>query len=195
MQHTKSGCGRCCFLCFPDKRPAPVPLMLRKNPPTISVLLHNCNQQRNLRGELERGVRNPVINCFPKRDIFFPYLTKIWLCWSTLETAWIQPCFKMHTKTNDTTVSEDRTLTFRGGAGAVRDAGTSLWCAHAMTAERHQPPHDSSLAGAGVTNNDSSASLTAARFSEDLLQASEEPVSANERCLCGEAGDFKQQRF
>lgn len=71
MQHTKSGCGRCCFLCFPDKRPAPVPLMLRKTPPTISVLLHNCNQQRNLRGELERGVRNPVINCFPKRDIFF----------------------------------------------------------------------------------------------------------------------------
>lgn len=35
---------------------------------TISVALHNCNQQRNLRGEVERRVRDPVTNSFPKSD-------------------------------------------------------------------------------------------------------------------------------
>lgn len=43
-------------------------------------------------------------------------------------------------------VSRDRMLTFGRGAGTLRDAGTSLWSAHAMTAECHQPPDDSSLA-------------------------------------------------
>lgn len=90
---------------------------------------------------------------------------------------------------------KDRSLTFRGGAGAVRDAGTSLWRAHAMTAERHQAPDDGGLAGSCVTHNDSAASLTAARFSQDLLQTCEEPITANKRCLCGDARDFKQQRF
>lgn len=86
-------------------------------------------------------------------------------------------------------------LTFMGRAGAVRDAGTSLWCAHAMTAECHQLPHDSGLAGACVTNNDSSASLAAARFSQDLLQTREEPISAHERCFCSESRDLEQQWF
>lgn len=43
-------------------------------------------------------------------------------------------------------VSGDRVLTFGRGAGTLWDAGTSLWSAHAMTAECHQPPDDSSLA-------------------------------------------------
>lgn len=98
-------------------------------------------------------------------------------------------------KTNYTAMNKDRILTFRGGAGAVRDAGTSLWRAHAMTAERHQPPDDSSLAGSCVTHNDSTASLTAARFSQDLIQTREEPIPADKRCFCGDAGNFKQQRF
>lgn len=77
----------------------------------------------------------------------------------------------------------------------MRDAGTSLWRAHAMTAECHQPPDDSSLAGSGVTHDDSTASLAAARFSQDLLKTREEPVPADKRCFCGDAWDFKQQRF
>lgn len=77
----------------------------------------------------------------------------------------------------------------------MRDAGTSLWRAHAMTAERHQPPDDSGFAGSCVTHNDSPASLTAARFSQDLLQACEEPISTNKRCFCADARYFKQQRF
>lgn len=77
----------------------------------------------------------------------------------------------------------------------MRDAGTSLLRTHAVTAERHQPPDNSSLAGACVTNNDSTAPLTAARFSQDLLQTREEPIPANKGCFCGDAGDFKQQRF
>lgn len=92
-------------------------------------------------------------------------------------------------------VSGDRTLTFWGGARDLKDAGTSLWCAHAMAADRHQAPHDSSLAGSCVSNNDSSTSLAAACFSQDLLQACEEPITADEGRFCCEAGDFEQQRF
>lgn len=65
---------------------------------TISVLLHNCNQQGNLRGGLERRVCNPVTDCIPKRDIFFSYSATIWICRSTLEASGIQLCFEMHTK-------------------------------------------------------------------------------------------------
>ena len=98
---------------------------------------------------------------------------------------------------NTNYMARDKTgsLTFGGGAGAVRDAGTSLWCSLPMTAERHQPPDDSCLPGSCVTHNDSPTSLTAARLSQDLLQTCEEPIPANKRCLCGDAGDFKQQRF
>lgn len=47
----------------------------------------------------------------------------------------------------------------------MRDAGTSLCRAHAMTTERHQAPDDSSFAGSCVTHNDSPSPLAAARFS------------------------------
>lgn len=94
-----------------------------------------------------------------------------------------------------TAPNKGRSLTSRGGAGAVRDAGTSLRRARAMAAECHQPPDDSGLAGSCVTHNDSAATLAAACFSEDLLQAREEPIPADKRCLCGDAGDFEQQRF
>lgn len=86
-------------------------------------------------------------------------------------------------------------LTFRGRAGAVRDAGTCLWRAQAVTAERHQTPHDSRLAGARVTHDDGAAPLTAARLPQDLLQTCEEPIPAHERCFCREAGDLEEQRL
>lgn len=72
------------------------------------------------------------------------------------------------------------------------DTGTPVWRAHAMTAERHQPPDDGGLPGACVTHNNSTASLTAACFSKDLLQTCEEPITADKRCVRSDAGDFKQ---
>lgn len=101
----------------------------------------------------------------------------------------------MHARANYTAVSKERSLTFGGGAGAVRDAGTSLCRAHAVTAERHQPPDDGSLARACVPHYDGAASVTAARSSQDLVQASEEPIPADERRVRGDAGDLEQQRF
>lgn len=92
-------------------------------------------------------------------------------------------------------VSGDRMLTFGRGAGTLRDAGTSLWRAHAVTAEGHQPPDDSCLAWARVTHDDSPASLAAARAPQDLFQAREDPVAANEGRFCRDAGDFEQQRL
>ena len=77
----------------------------------------------------------------------------------------------------------------------MRDTGASMWRAHSMTAERHQPPDDGGLARACVTHDDSTTSLAAACFPQDLLQTREEPIAADERCVCGEAGDFEQQRF
>lgn len=84
-------------------------------------------------------------------------------------------------------------LTFGRGAGTLRDARTSLWSAHAMTAECHQPPDDSGLARADVTHDDSPASFAAARFPQDLFQAREDPVAADEGRFCRDAGDFEQQ--
>lgn len=61
--------------------------------------------------------------------------------------VFLHECFETHPKTSYAAPNKDRSLTFRGGTGAVRDAGTSLWRAHALTAECQQPPDDSSLAG------------------------------------------------
>lgn len=77
----------------------------------------------------------------------------------------------------------------------MRDAGTSLCRAHAMTTERHQAPDDSSFAGSCVTHNDSPSPLAAARFSQDLLQTREEPIPTNKRCFRADARYFEQQRF
>jgi len=109
--------------------------------------------------------------------------------------VFLHECFETHPKTSYAAPNKDRSLTFRGGTGAVRDAGTSLWRAHALTAECQQPPDDSSLAGSCVPHDDSTAPLAAACFTKDLLQTREEPITADKRCLCGDAGDFKQQRF
>lgn len=73
--------------------------------------------------------------------------------------------------------------------------GALLRCVRALRAERHQPPHDGGLAGAGVPNDDGTATLTAARLPEHLFQTRKEPVSANERCLGRDARHFEQQRF
>lgn len=77
----------------------------------------------------------------------------------------------------------------------MRDAGTSLWRARAMTAERHQPPDDGGFAGPCVPHDDSPASLTAARFGQDVVQTREEPVAADEGCFCGDARYLEQQRL
>lgn len=86
-------------------------------------------------------------------------------------------------------------LTFGGGAWTLRDAGTSLWRAHAMAAECHQPPDDSSLAWAGVADDDGPAALAAARLPQDLFQAREDPVAADEGRFCRDAGDLEKQRL
>lgn len=87
-------------------------------------------------------------------------------------------------------------LTFGRGGGAVRRAGAFVrGGVRAVRAERHQPPHDSSLAGAGVTDDDGAAPLAAAAFPEDLFQTREEPVPADERRLGRDARHFEQQRF
>lgn len=88
-----------------------------------------------------------------------------------------------------------RTLTFGGGARTLRDAGTPLWRAHAMAAECHQPPDDSSLAWAGVADDDGAAALAAARSPQHLLQAREDPVAADEGRFCRDAGDLEKQRL
>lgn len=90
---------------------------------------------------------------------------------------------------------KDQSLTFRRGAGAVMHAGNSVWRASAVTAECHQPPDDGGLAGSGVAHDDGAPPLTAAVFSQDLLQTCEEPIPADERRLARDAGDFEQQRF
>lgn len=77
----------------------------------------------------------------------------------------------------------------------MRDAGTSVWRAHTMTTERHQPPDDRSLARSCITYNDSTTSITAASLSQDLLQTCKEPIPANKRRFCCDAGDFEEQWF
>lgn len=159
-----------------------MPLVKRKIV-TISIPLHNCNQQRDLRGELERTVCDPVTNP-PQEVIFLPISYRDLLPHASHISV---PISAYH--------HAIKGLTFRGGAGAVRDARPSLWRAHAMTAERHQPPHDSSLARSCVTNDDGPSPLTAARFLQNLVQTGEEPIPAHERCFCGGAWDFEQQRL
>lgn len=46
------------FFVHSDKRSVSVSLIIKIK---VSVLLHNCNQQRNLRGELERKVHKKKI--------------------------------------------------------------------------------------------------------------------------------------
>lgn len=65
----------------------------------------------------------------------------------------------------------------------------------AVRAERHQAPHDSGLAGAGVPHDDGAAPLAAARLPEDLFQTRKEPVSADEGRLRRDARHFEEQRF
>lgn len=77
----------------------------------------------------------------------------------------------------------------------MRDAGTSLWSAHAVAAECHQPPDDSGLARARVTHDDGPPPLAAAGFPQDLFQAGEDPVAADEGRLRRDAGDLEQQRL
>lgn len=64
-----------------------------------------------------------------------------------------------------------------------------------MAAERHQPPDDSSLARARVAHDDSPAPLAAARLPQDLFQACEDPIAADEGRLRRDAWDFEQQRL
>lgn len=76
-----------------------------------------------------------------------------------------------------------------------RCTGALLRCVCAVRAERHQPPHDGGLAGAGIPHDDGTAPLAAARLPEHLLQAHKEPVSANEWRLRRDARHFEQQWF
>lgn len=164
--------------------------MLRKNSrSSYTTALSSETSGENLK------VCNPVTSSCPptlKKVIFLSTLCRN-KC--SLEATWILlsviNALKWMLKP---AMRGDRMLTFGRGAWTLRDARTSL-CAHAMAAECHQPPDDSSLAWARVADDDGPASLAAACFPQDLFQAREDPITADEGRFCRDAGDFEQQRL
>lgn len=92
-----------------------------------------------------------------------------------------------------TCVVKQRTkLTFRRCARAV---GCDLSHAAAMATEGHQAGDDGSFAEAHVAHNDGPGALTRFAGPQVILQLTEQPITAHEHRVCGDAGNLKQQRL
>lgn len=85
-----------------------------------------------------------------------------------------------------------RLITFGRGAGTV---GGDLTHAPAVAAQSHQAGDDGRLAVADAAHHHGALTLFALRGLQRFLQLLEQPVTADEHRVCGDAGHLEEQRL